>query len=240
MANNTVDVFWTVKPSSQHPMELPMLMLDPEPALPHIMSGRAKNTEYLRCPAFAEFFKNTYVVRSPIDLEFHVNKDGFLESAGTPDWMLGSFACLSGSRDIDTYITYQLDMTPYVFFSKKRVRIQQLPAFMEPEGFLRNVRPVVGIFDISKWFRPLSFGFEVADTSVPIIIKRGDPLFYVKFHADNDAKVVLTNKPLTADVRELVESCVSVKRMLPSRSLRANYDIAALAVKRFWWGRRDV
>lgn len=71
--------------------------------------------------------------------------------------------------------------TPYLFISDEPVYISQIAPFMH---YLSDPWPGTlfgGRFPIHVWPRPLMWAFEWHDLSKDLILKRGDPWFYVSF-----------------------------------------------------------
>jgi hypothetical protein len=70
-------------------------------------------------------------------------------------------------------------LAPYVFVSDGEVELTQLPAH---QHYFEDQRPgilIAGSFPIRDWLRPLNFAFEWHDTERPLVLKRGEPWFYV-------------------------------------------------------------
>jgi hypothetical protein len=72
-------------------------------------------------------------------------------------------------------------LAPYVFISDDDVELSQLPAY---QHYFEERRPgilVAGAFPIRDWVRPLNFAFEWYATNHPLVLRRGEPWFYVGF-----------------------------------------------------------
>ena len=48
---------------------------EPEPVLKNIINDRDTDVEYLKCPAFQKYYSNTFLIKSPVDLELKIEKD---------------------------------------------------------------------------------------------------------------------------------------------------------------------
>lgn len=232
--NNDVEVLWAMVRPPNFPKALDLLIEEPERVIPNMIRERNKNTAHLKCPAFTGFYKNTFLVRSPINLDIRVNDLGYIESENTYPYVIDALITLSGSKETDVYPALQIKSASMVFFSKEPVEIQQLHAVMEPAEYLTNIRTISGSFDISKWVRPLSFGFEVIDRTKPINIKRGDPMFYVKFVTEDGRNVRLKRVEFSEDLNSLVDECVGVQQVVRNNTMKENYTCAANRIKRFW------
>jgi hypothetical protein len=104
-------------------------------------------------------------------------------------------------------------LTPYVFLSDDPLYINQLPPFLD---FGPNYRPGVqinGRFPIDIWPRALMWAFEWYDITKDLILKRGEPLFYITFEGpDPAAPVRLVEAQRTPEVEAYTDSIVGVSQ----------------------------
>ena len=93
--------------------------------------------------------------------------------------------------------------TPYLFLADEPVFISQLPPFMH---YLPSPWPGTlfgGRFPIHVWPRPLMWAFEWHDLSKDLILRRGDPWFYVGFETlPADRAVTLIEAEMTPELEE--------------------------------------
>ncbi len=85
--------------------------------------------------------------------------------------------------------TVQLKL-PYVFLADEPVYMSQLDAFAH---YRRTPLPGTifgGRFPISIWPRPLMWAFEWHEPATDLVVRRGDPLFYVQFEAEGPERPV--------------------------------------------------
>jgi hypothetical protein len=223
-------VYWDViKPGfDNEDCSLDLAIMDLEPVLPSIIKSRnhAKDASYLNCPAFLEYYKNTFVVRSPINIKLNVDyatKHLTIYPQGQEfyDKFIVNRAAVLG--DNDPFLVSIL--VHYCFASDEECMLEQMPVtfnFAE----IPNIRPIPGIFDISKWYRPIELGFEVIDSSKPVEIKRGDPVVYVRFTPKDGSKVTLKRKEFSKEQLTNVNRCTSLKNSLPKQPLKVLYKLA--------------
>jgi hypothetical protein len=68
-----------------------------------------------------------------------------------------------------------------------------------------------GRFPIHIWPRPLAWAFEWYDLSKPLVLKRGDPWFYVHFETENpSAHVRLVEQEMTGELEKYLDSIIDV------------------------------
>ena len=85
--------------------------------------------------------------------------------------------------------TIQLSL-PYIFIADEPVYLTQLAPFMH---YSRQPMPGTifgGRFPVNIWPRPLQWAFEWHDLQKPLILKRGEPLFYVLFETTPQERAV--------------------------------------------------
>ncbi len=103
--------------------------------------------------------------------------------------------------------------SPYVFLSDEDVFINLTSAFMhytQPAlpGLVLNSR-----FPLNLWPRKLAWAFEWYDTSRPLVIKKGEPWFYVSFESiDPSRRVRLVNAEITPGIGEFVHKISAVSQ----------------------------
>ena len=207
----------------------------PELAYKSIAADR-ENSDILPCPAIQGYFKNTFLIRSPIDFVLTPKVDAKTFSIDRFDqkfyieWVIrrpGDF--VNPKRPICT-------LGPkLVFVADEDVIIESLPAMMHDSETLRNIRVIPGTYNIHRWMRPLDFTFEILDPSVPLEFKRGDPLFYVRFIDPKGRKVELERIEQTDDIIKTMYGMVVLKNYIPKLGLDKLYDMAHDWIKNKKW-----
>ncbi len=169
-----------------------------------------------RCPAVINLESRYFMVRCPFDLNlgFTRDKDG---KAGLRN-LNGDKSPIRSSklREVlhltpeqewrhEGVPTLQLKL-PYVFIADEPVYMSQVAPFMH---FQKRPFPGTifgGRFPINVWPRPLMWAFEWHDTSAPLVINRGDPLFYVTFETmPQDRATILSETQVTPELTEYME-----------------------------------
>ena len=176
----------------------PHLMFDPEryKRAADIKHGRWR---FSTCPAHIQFNRNTFVLRSPVDLGISVREGmnpGLWDMKIAPGHendlngealhRLIEFTGDPGGR-VDWDKPHLQMRLGYVFIADEPVTMQQLPAFEDyAETSKYPGMTIPGEFDIHAWHRQLNWSFEWWDTDKQLIIKRGDPVTYAKFIVNRD------------------------------------------------------
>jgi hypothetical protein len=92
--------------------------------------------------------------------------------------------------------------TPYRFISDDFVYINQLPPFLSYKAAQWPGLMIGGRFAIDAWPRSLMWAFEWFEPRKPLVLKRGDPLFYARFDTtDPSKKIRLVEAELTPELK---------------------------------------
>lgn len=153
-----------------------------------------------RCPAVLNLESRYFEVPVPFDINigFERDRDGrpvLKNLSGSASTIRGSTLGKRISITNETEWRYpdrpiiQLKL-PYLFIADEPVYLTQLDAYLH---YRRQPLPGTifgGRFPINVWPRPLMWAFEWHDTTKPITLKRGEPLFYCQFEFDNPERTV--------------------------------------------------
>jgi|688.fasta_scaffold357100_1 hypothetical protein len=199
---------------------------EPEPVLKYITTQRDTEVEYLKCPAFQEYFSNTFLIRSPVDLQLQVEKDTDGRKILTTKNFNQKFYndhIFPRMAQNNVFSMFSLEFS-YIFYSEKSVIIEMIPASMEKTKFIQNTNLIPGEYDISKWIRPVSPAFEIVNDSEMLSISRGDPLFYIRFKSDK--KINLIRVEQDSIIENIEKACARLKFFVPKNTLDENYKAA--------------
>jgi hypothetical protein len=209
----------------------------PEPVLKIISDDRNKKSIFLKCPAFQDFYKNTFLIRSPTDLHISLKRN-----LHTGDLEVTEH--LHDQRFFDEYFTIRFENLdfpvlslefPHVFYSDESINIEQTAADMHNNEFLNNITVINGKFDISKWIRPINFAFEIIDENKPLIIKKGDPLYYIKFLTEKKINFIqfYDYDDITKYISPVISDCLSLKLFSSGNTMEKNYKLASHRIESF-------
>ncbi|KQI69962.1 hypothetical protein AN189_00680 [Loktanella sp. 3ANDIMAR09] len=169
-----------------------------------------------RCPAVINMESRYFVVRCPFDLnlEFVRDKDGKPamrnlngDRSGIRGNKLREKLHIAAEHEwrYPGVPTIQLEL-PYTFIADEPVYMSQVAPFMH---YAKTPLPGTifgGRFPINVWPRPLMWAFEWVDHTKPLVVNRGDPLFYVTFETmPQDRSVVVQEVEQTEDLKNYME-----------------------------------
>lgn len=177
-----------------------------------------------QCPSVLDFDRRHYVVNCPIDvhLRLSLTPTGMditnvladkspLRSEALQRWIV--FQPRHEWRHHDRPVLQML--TPFVFVSDDPLYLNQYPPFMHYLGDARPGVPISGRFPIDIWPRAVMWAFEWHDTTKDLILRRGEPLFYVRFEgADPAASVRLIEAKKTPELESFMASITGVTEII--------------------------
>ena len=176
------------------------LLYDPPERLMFRQTNKAHAKSASRCPAVIQLESRYFVVKCPFDLHIGFGRD----DKGKPVLInrAGAASPVRSSKlnQVLTLVneaewrypdrpTIQLSL-PYCFIADEPVYLTQLGTFAH---YRRDSLPGTifgGRFPVSVWPRPLMWAFEWHEPERDLILKRGEPLFYVQFEATGPERPV--------------------------------------------------
>ena len=204
----------------------------PEPLIKLLISERNKDVLYLKCPSFQEYYKNCYVIKCPFDLTLTVEYVNGQKTLRTHEYGQDFFDNFIHTRFSDSTVHTMLTVNVAdTFFSDESVTVELLPPFMHKTEVNNNVNVIVGAFDISKWVRPVEWAVEMIDDTKPLKLKRGDPLYYVRFVTKD--KINLIKEVDNEQIFKVSNACVTLKKYIPNKGLNYLYETASPYISAF-------
>ncbi|MDE3123452.1 MAG: hypothetical protein KGK00_16895 [Paracoccaceae bacterium] len=167
------------------------ILYDPPERVSFRQTNRGHAKSAARCPAVIQLESRYFLIRCPFDLHLGFKRDDKGQAVLVNRAGAGSAVRPKKLAEALTLVaeaewrypdrpTVQLSL-PYVFIADEPVWITQLDAFAH---YRRQPLPGTifgGRFPVNLWPRPLMWAFEWHEPEKDIILKRGDPLFYVQF-----------------------------------------------------------
>lgn len=180
---------------------------------------------FVDCPVWSHKAKRSFLVKSPIDIEFSFTRDenNFYVNSLNDNLNINNLLLLGHTKDKnwigDGNPTLQITVPTYVFWTKhKNIWIEVRP---HPETAVKNnYISVGGWWNLSNWTRPTSFGIQVVDPDKKIKINRGDVIYQVCFYSDNmnDDFKLIKEKEIPENIVKKISQNVNLKDFLPNFS----------------------
>jgi len=182
-------------------------------------SAPAKSVRY--CPAVLDHEARMFEIRCPIDVEltFKYDEQGYprivlmgQSQSGIRADTLARMVVLGERREWrhDNRPVVQI-ITPYHFVADEQMYITQLPPFSHYRSPQWPGVLIGGRMPIDVWPRQLMWAFEWHDISQPLVLKRGEPWFYVRFEPNDPSRPVrLVEAEMTEDLKEYLKGMSGV------------------------------
>ena len=136
--------------------------------------------EHTKCPAWKEYGKNTWLVRSPFDIKFTVeSQTKIIHSTLNPEAQFQVFDQMFNWYD-NEYPEIQLKYLLSLWTKDKDVWVEQVP---HPLLSRYGLELVPATFPISVWYRPISVGLKILDVDKQISIPKVLPLYYFRLYS---------------------------------------------------------
>jgi hypothetical protein len=228
-SNSETIIYWAPGHSSGEHFDLnhlyPNLKSLYEESVEKKASLKDNTNDFLRCPAFSDLAKNTFVHRAPVDT--HATFD-FKRSR--VNYVFGSPA------DEDRYrvkLEFKHQPTlqdhnliqytwPILFFSEEDSMVATLTAPYFERTVSQDYGVIVpGRFDVGKWFRHMNAEFQLWSGVSEIKIPANEALFYV--HFDTDKKIVFKRFIINREIERLRASIVGVSPLRKFARLSERY-----------------
>ncbi|MGZ2411471.1 hypothetical protein ACUXST_000868 [Sphingomonas sp. F9_3S_D5_B_2] len=186
-------------------------------------TGTAKNPvakSVAQCPAVLDFDRRYFVINCPIDLHLRLsNNKGelgitnmlFDKSPIRPNALSDMVVFQPQEEWRDPTKPVLQMMTSYIFVSDHPIYVNQYPPFLNYNPVARPGVQINGRFPIDIWPRALQWAFEWHDMSKDLVLKRGEPLFYVHFEGpDPSAPVRMIEAKKTPELVDYIDSITGV------------------------------
>lgn len=173
------------------------------------------------CPAVLDYEARMFDVPCPIDVRLAFRKD----DKGKP-------ALINLDRDMSSVRSKHLNdmlvivnprewrhperpllpfVTPYIFVADEQVYMAQMPPVAHYQAQPWPGILIGGRLPIHIWPRQLMWAFEWWDTSKELVLRRGEPWFYVRFETRDPARPVrLVEAEMTPELREHIKGLSAV------------------------------
>lgn len=178
---------------------------------------------FYKCPAFVDQVKNTLVLYNTSDIDVSITRENNIKNNlgdNLKNHSVNLFN-IKAPSELDAHtVSYSCN---WIFFADKPVTITTTPTYMHDSGLSKYGYYVPGTFDISKWFRPLEFAFQLWPGVFDFKSNESDPLLYVKFNTEE--KINLQKFYMTQEIYDISNSCISFKKFSKVKALNRLYEL---------------
>lgn len=189
------------------------------------------------CPAFNDFYKNTFAVKMPFDVNIAkinekvrlgVNPKLQIQPGAMEALLVVEDAEHEGMKD---QVMVQIMLNNTFVSDTPHTTIETLPPILH--GVREEIKYINGRFDCHAWQRPLQLGFHIPKETLDamnhddsILFKKGEVVQYVRFNTPNGEPVKMYNldKDDVALVSEYVARNTSIAQHLKNFNFKEVID----------------
>jgi hypothetical protein len=216
-----MDVFWsTIYPMDVYP-DYQMLYKEPDLMFKDILPQRDDSNpgNFFACPAFQNIAENMFIARSTLTGDIALQQDKFVSMNDRSAVTAQLFAWWPNSRKQFRVLNFDHRL---IFFCETPLTMSTFPAFMHRTEWQTKLAYIPAGYDISRWIRPLQGTFEVLPETRELHIREDDPMYYLKFHTDDEVR--LHRFRMTPEIHGIAHGCVHYKMFRPHSSLQRVYQ----------------
>jgi len=184
---------------------------------PRPLSGRARAPEHPKavnhCPAVTDGEGRTFEVAAPVDMHLRLGRNDkgeptVINVAGKDSTIASNklnqmITVMAQSRWRDPRRPVLQISAPYRFVCDEPCWLNQLPAYYHYRAPPLPGLMIGGRFPIQNWPRSLMWAFEWWDLARDLVIRRGEPWFYLRFETEDPARPLrLVEAEMTSELRE--------------------------------------
>lgn len=166
-----------------------------------------------RCPAILDSEARTWEVLAPVDMHLRLGKNdkgepSLVNVAGAQSSVAAGklqqmITLMPQSRWRDQRRPVLQVSAPYRFICDEPCWLNQLPPYYHYKAPAWPGLLIGGRFPIHNWPRSLMWAFEWWDTARDLIVKRGEPWFYLRFETQDPARPQrLVEAEMTPELRD--------------------------------------
>ncbi len=214
----TINVYWSrsipdTHGAYTHDFISPLRYYPPEPLHKHLNYKEFFGPHVSRCPAVVDELKNTFVIKSPVDITMEFTDGGFRCENQSVSFAQTFFGLPQGTDGL-----HQMGMG-YLMFAEQSLMLTQLPAYYDVNGYTEATVGVSASFDCGRWFRSsCKPTFKLKPGQRRIEIKEGDALAYVKFNTTERINMIEIEDSVLDQMhhKHYVTACVTLKHQATS------------------------
>ena len=210
-----VDVGWTIQAEKSS-----MIWDEPRTYLRKMpRPASAKSVQV--CPAAIDFDARNFVIDCPVDMHLRMKMEdekgpqiinvAGLQSNVRPKHLGQMVVMVSRAEWRHPERPILQIITPYLFLADETVYLSQVAPYLDYTAPAWPGVLIGGRFPIHIWPRHLMWAFEWYDTTQDLILKRGQPWFYVRFEGPDPSRPIrLVETVITPETQTFIDSVSGV------------------------------
>lgn len=181
----TINIYWTCLEDEWQRDREPELVSKFFYNTKNIHDSNIQELMLNKCPFFNQHFDNLYQVRSIYSYNFKIENNQVVSNLYDQKFFDNHVQVRSISKKVFSFkqqkIFYTdapggLDMTAYEF------------PYLEDNNITKRTIPIVGTFNIGKWFRNTEYPFYLKNEYDEFVVEENEIMFYLRFHTKEKIK----------------------------------------------------
>jgi hypothetical protein len=222
---DTVVVYWGVHTPLENQTYMSILWDPPVPLINTLPKGFNSSTgNYKKCPALIDLTNNVFTMIQPF-----TSTISFRGGYETPEFISDQDVWSYRASPLENCYATNLEFS-WSFFSEESIDIKVTPAYLHNTSASKTGFIASGIFNISKWFRPIRITYVLWEGNDTLTVTKGDPVFYLEF---------LTDKRITFKHFDCTEELMSISSQVANSNDFMRFKGLTYRYKRFMESNRN-
>jgi len=185
------------------------------------VNNENKTDNFFMCPAYVNTLRNIFTIKSPSNCDVEFTNTHVVNHL--PDTIPFNKNMLQLKMpSVKDSFTVKFSVG-WIFFAEEELELESLPPYLHNTKLSQQGYYVPGSYDISSWFRPLEYAFQLHKGTNRFSVRQDDPLLYVKFKTKSP--IELKKFYLTETLYKYSMSCVKLKMYRKEKNLKNLYGI---------------
>lgn len=224
-----IDVYWATYGEPENQFHRMMLDISPKKITGDLVKNKAVNPKipnvhtiepngYQQCAALHNLANNMFVLKSPVNASVQINNSGeIIRNPNEPMWFTERISSLENAFSIDFNLAYLF------FTDQEKLDMTLTPAYMHKTSYRNDAFLASVKFDISSWFRPVTFIYQMWEELNFFEIKENDALGYISF--DTEKPIRFHQFTMSNTILHQVKACVDYKFFKKNTPMNQLYDL---------------
>jgi hypothetical protein len=183
--SKTCTVYWS--PAFVSPVDWNMLYYNPQSLFDQVRLSKIEsenNQNFIYCPAFGNFAKNTFLLKNPITSKFDITDTYELKSKSK-----NFISSYTREPTLEGCTLFKYGLT-WIFFTEDDIEMTMTSPYFEKVSHLQYGNLVPGKVNISKWFRNINLEYNLHKGVNEFCVEKDETLAYLNFNTDKQVKLV--------------------------------------------------
>lgn len=187
-----IKIFWCASSDDQK-MDWNILYYKPDFLFNELKNNKVENLQHkdnlFFCPVVRNLISKTIVIKNTINSHYKFTKDkndSYSYEVLSKDHMAINFDHPSNLKNCVLF-TY---LMPFLFFSEEDINMTLTSPYFSNSPHLQYGAMVPGKFNISKWFRPINFEFNLWENINEFKINKNEDIAYINFETTKEIELI--------------------------------------------------